>query len=59
MRLDSTKTRRYGRTFARHDIAFEFSMWISPKFVVYLIREYQRLKLREQQLIGWNLKDND
>jgi hypothetical protein len=28
---------RYGGTFAHKDIAFEFGMWISPEFKIYLI----------------------
>lgn len=47
---------RYGGTFAHQDIAFEFAMWISPAFKVYLIREFQRLKESEQKLIGWSAK---
>mgnify|MGYP002511020007 FL=1 len=39
-----SKAGRYGGTYAHKDIAFEFAMWISPEFKVYLIREYQRLK---------------
>lgn len=35
---------RYGGTIAHHDIAFEFGMWISPEFKVYLIKEYKRLR---------------
>jgi hypothetical protein len=35
---------RYGGTYAHRDIAFEFGMWISPKFKIYLIKEFQRLK---------------
>lgn len=31
-------------------------MWISPEFKVYLFREFQRLKEKEQQLIGWTVK---
>ena len=31
-------------------------MWISPEFKVYLIREFQRLKEQEQQLLGWSAK---
>ena len=50
------KTGRYGGTFAHQDIAFEFAMWISPEFKVYLIREFQRLKFEEQKLIGWTAK---
>ena len=33
------KTGRYGGTYAHKDIAFEFGMWISPKFKIYLIKE--------------------
>ena len=29
---------RYGGTYAYKDIAFEFGMWISPEFKIYLIR---------------------
>lgn len=50
------KAGRYGGTYAHKDIAFEFAMWISPEFKVYLIREFQRLKEQEQALIGWNAK---
>jgi len=35
---------RYGGTFAHPDIAFEFGMWISPEFKIYLVREFRRLK---------------
>lgn len=47
---------RYGGTFAHKDIAFEFAMWISPEFKVYLISEFQRLKSEEQKQLGWNAK---
>ncbi len=50
------KTGRYGGTYAHKDIAFEFAMWISPEFKVYLIREFQRLKTEEQVLLGWTAK---
>lgn len=40
----SAKAGRYGGTFAHKDIAFHFGMWISPKFQLLLVREYQRLK---------------
>jgi hypothetical protein len=33
---------RYGGTYAHIDIAFEFGMWISAEFKVYLIKEYKR-----------------
>ncbi|HQH18295.1 MAG TPA: KilA-N domain-containing protein [Bacteroidales bacterium] len=51
-----SKTGRYGGTFAHKDIAFEFGMWISPEFKIYLVREFQRLKEQEQQLLGWTAK---
>jgi len=49
---------RYGGTFAHIDIAFEFSMWISPAFKVYLITEFKRLKQEENQRLNleWNLQ---
>ena len=50
------KKGRYGGTYAHKDIAFEFAMWISPEFKVYLIREFQRLKEEEQKQIGWSAK---
>ena len=51
-----SKAGRYGGTYAHKDIAFEFAMWISPEFKVYLIREFQRLKDEEQKLLGWSAK---
>ncbi len=50
------KAGRYGGTFAHKDIAFEFAMWISPEFKVYLIEEFQRLKEEEQKQLGWTAK---
>ncbi len=50
------KTGRYGGTYAHKDIAFEFGMWISPEFKIYLVREFQRLKEEEEKLIGWSAK---
>ena len=48
---------RYGGTFAHRDIAFEFGMWISPKFKIYLIKEFQRLKDDENRRLSlaWDL----
>ena len=51
-----SKAGRYGGTYAHKDIAFEFAMWISPEFKVYLIREFQRLKDEEQKQFGWTAK---
>ena len=31
-------------------------MWISPKFQLLLIKEYQRLKNEEQKNLGWSVK---
>ena len=50
------KTWRYGWTYAHKDIAFEFWMWISPKFKIYLIKEFQRLKQEELKTIDWSAK---
>jgi hypothetical protein len=41
------KTGRYGGTYAHKDIAFNFGMWISPVFQLYVVMEYQRLKEAE------------
>jgi hypothetical protein len=38
------KSGRYGGTYAHKDIAFHFAMWLSPKFQIYLVKEFQRLK---------------
>ena len=47
---------RYGGTFAQNDIAFEFASWISVEFRLYLVMEFQRLKAKEQELLGWTAK---
>ncbi len=52
------KTGRYGGTYAYKDIAFEFGMWISPEFKIYLIKEFERLKAEEQLQLGWDIKRN-
>jgi len=51
-----SKTGRYGGTYAHKDIAFEFALWISPEFKIYIIKEFQRLKEEEQKLLGWSAK---
>ena len=43
----TSKTGRYGGTYAHADIAFEFASWISVEFKLYLIKEFQRLKTDE------------
>ena len=50
------KAGRYGGTYAHKDIAFEFAMWISPEFKIYIVKEFQRLKTEEQRLLGWSAR---
>jgi len=52
------KAGRYGGTYAHQDIAFEFGMWISAEFKIYLIKEFQRLKEEEQKQLGWDIRRN-
>lgn len=52
------KAGRYGGTYAHKDIAFEFGMWISAEFKIYLIKEFQRLKDTELEQLGWDIKRN-
>jgi hypothetical protein len=49
---------RYGGTYAHKDIAFEFGMWISAEFKIYLIQEFQRLKEKELKQLGWDIRRN-
>nr|QIM10083.1 hypothetical protein Prevot485_1820 [uncultured Prevotella sp.] len=51
-----SKAGRYGGTYAHRDIAYHFGMWMSPKFQLLLVKEYQRLKFEEQRLLGWSAK---
>lgn len=51
-----SKAGRYGGTYAHRDIAYHFGMWLSPKFQLLLVKEYQRLKSEEQKLLGWTAK---
>ena len=52
------KAGRYGGTYAHQDIAFEFGMWISAEFKIYLIKEFQRLKETEREQLGWDIRRN-
>lgn len=54
----SAKAGRYGGTYGHKDIAFHFGMWISPKFQLLLVKEYQRLKEDENNRykLDWNLQ---
>lgn len=49
---------RYGGTYGHKDIAFHFGMWISPKFQLLLVKEYQRLKADESDRLNleWNFQ---
>ena len=51
-----SKRGKYGGTYAHKDIAFEFASAISPVFKLYLIKEFQRLKEKENKGIEWNTK---
>ncbi len=50
------KAGRYGGTYAHKDIAYHFGMWISPRFQLLLVKEYQRLQEEKQELLGWTAK---
>jgi hypothetical protein len=54
----SSKSGRYGGTFAHSDIATNFCNWLSPEFQVYFIKEFKRLKEDEAERLGltWNLR---
>lgn len=53
-----SKQGKNGGTFAHKDIAFEFASWISARFKLYLIKEFQRLKDDENDRLklDWNLQ---
>lgn len=45
-------------TFAHPDIAFEFASWLNVEFKLYLITEFERLKINEayQNKIDWSVR---
>jgi len=51
-----TKNGAGGGTYAQRDIAFKFAAWVSVEFELYLVKEFQRLKEKEQKLLGWSAK---
>ena len=59
--IKSRSGRYGGGTFAHRDIAFEFASWISPEFKLYLIKEFQRLKIEENErlAVGWDTKRSE
>ena len=50
------KAGRYGGTYAHKDMAYHFGMWISPRFQLLLVKEYQRLQEEKQKFLGWSAK---
>ena len=48
------KAGRYGGTYAHKDIAYHFGMWISPRFQLLLVKEYQTLQEEKQKQLGWS-----
>jgi len=54
----TSKSWKYGWTYAHKDIAFEFASWISAEFKLYLITEFQRLKEDETKWksLEWSVK---
>jgi len=54
-----TKRGKYeGGTYAHPDIALEFASWIDTGFKLYLIKEFERLKLKEsyQNKVEWSVR---
>ena len=48
------KSGRYnGGTYAHKDIALEFASWISAEVKLYIIKEFQRLKIKESEQLEW------
>lgn len=49
-----TKATKNGGTFAHKDIALEFASWISVEVKLYIIKEFQRLKMQESEQLEWH-----
>jgi hypothetical protein len=47
---------KYAEIYAHKDIAFKFASWLSVEFELYIIKEFQRLKEKEQEQIAWSAK---
>ena len=52
----TSKSGRYGGTYAHKDIALEFASWVSVEFKFYMIKEFQRLKEEETKSLDWDIK---
>lgn len=50
-----SKRGRYGGTYAHHDIAMEFASWLSPRFKLYLIKEFRQLQEKRYKELGWTV----
>lgn len=50
------KPTKNGGTFAHKDIALEFVSWISAEVKLYIIKEFQRLKIQESEQLEWHGK---
>lgn len=53
-----SKAGRYGGTYAHKDIAYHFSMWLSPVFNLLVVKEVQRLEGEQSNplLQQWDIK---
>ncbi len=53
----TSKSGRYGGTFAHQEIALDFCYWISPEFKVYLNKEFIKLKQEEfhRKNLEWHI----
>lgn len=51
-----SKRGRYGGVYAHKDIAYHFGMWLSPRFSLLMITEFDRLKAEEssRQQLEWS-----
>ncbi|MDP5171171.1 MAG: KilA-N domain-containing protein [Bacteroidia bacterium] len=51
-----SKRGRYGGVYAQKDIAYHFGMWLSPRFSLLMITEFDRLKAEEssRQQLEWS-----
>ena len=53
-----SKAGRYGGVYGHKDIAYHFAMWLSPKFSLLVIKEFDRLKSEEysRQQLEWDFQ---
>ena len=49
-----TKAGRYGGTYTHSDIALEFASWVSAEFKLYIMKDYQQLKMDENSRLSLN-----